>query len=149
MVETEALTDLISTEEFLIRLEGAAVVGEILSVKGRFRRPWGQLGEDPNHEGAHPTAAGFADFLTYVTERRTAFPTTGPGAEERREVNKVLATPNQGVEVLKRTAQNYRALGDEEEYFKFPDWASMGWETAYQAWGLHHEPGDSVDGQKF
>ena len=142
MVDTEKLSPLLPKQEFDIRLEGAAVVGEILSSKGRFRNPWFDLGEDMNHEGVHATMGRFTDFLTYITERRTVV-----DQEESREVNKVLATPNQGVAVIKKTAQGYRAMGDDEEYFKFPKWDSDGWKAAYRTWGMHHEPGDSADGK--
>ncbi len=142
MVDTSKLNDFIAVEEFDIRLEGAAVIGEILSTKDRFMEPWGTLTDDHNHEGAHATRDGYVDFLMYLTERRTIIT-----ANADRGVNKVVATSNQASEVLKMTSQEFRKLGEKtDEYFKWPNPDSMAWDAAFKAWGLDHPPGDSVDG---
>ncbi len=48
---------------------------------------------------------------------------------------------------MKRRAQNYRALGNKEEYWTFPDWKSDGWKLAYNNWGMLLPPQDSIDGE--
>ena len=91
MVDVTKLQPILSVQEVDIRLEGAAVTGDILSTKSRFARPWADLLADPNFEGAHKTRDRYLDFLTYLTERRTV---VGARNDEN-EVNKIISTSNQ------------------------------------------------------
>ncbi len=123
----------------------AGLVGEVLSVKDRYADQWATLQVDPDHEGAAPSLLRLTEFLTYITEARIDFQ---PGS--RSEISKVVSSSNFAAQVLKLPAVKYRNLGDERDYFVFPDWGSQGWKNAIKNYGVggNDQPTERIDGTK-